>query len=228
MPRAYGWSFRGEVLVLIEFYRFGRPLILAIMMLSSLGVIAQTLAVIASFSRHRASASYWLENLTEIAMLIHSLLLAFMISRISADITALLLSLILIFAFCACGGPASNGTQTSDAPNVGNETDAAGANPYNLDYEMADVQEMSSDRMTKAELLATYDHFVGMDASERKNITYKDIVEHLGCDASEFYGLTSRSYVWYASDDQYAQMNATFLNDGGDWSNPIMSSGNLK
>ena len=70
---------------MIEFYRLARPLLLAVIMLSSLGVIAQTQAVIASFSRNRASAFYRLENLTEIAMLIHSLILAFMMSRTITD-----------------------------------------------------------------------------------------------------------------------------------------------
>ena len=145
------------------------------------------------------------------------------------QLTALLFSLVFLFALSACGGgPASNDAQTPTTPQGSDGVDTAEDNPYNLDYELADAQEMSSDRLTKAELLAAYDYFVGMDASERNNVTYEDIVAYLGCDASEFYGLTSRSYVWYAVDDDYAQMNATFMNDGDAWSNPLMSSGNLK
>ena len=159
--------------------------------------------------------------------------------------SALLLSFLLLVLFSACGRNTSpentqspdtmqshdttqseNSDQSSEPSQPDDSTDTDN-NPYDLDYESADPQAMSSERLTKAELLDAYNHFGNMDADERSNITYEDIVEYIGCDASEFYGLSSRSYVWYASDDQYAQMNATFLNDGGDWTNPFMSHGNL-
>jgi len=143
-------------------------------------------------------------------------------------VLAIVLILALVFALCACGGkPASNGTQKTDTPQSGGGEDAAVVddNPYNIDFKAEGEQEMSSDRLTKAELKAAYDYFVGLEASERKSLTYKDMVEYIGCEASAFYG--PRSYIWYASDNNFSQMNATFMNDSGEWSNPVMSAGNL-
>ena len=60
-------------------------MILALIMISSFCVAVQASAVAASFSRHKAPAVRWVESFVEICVLIYSLILALMISRINTN-----------------------------------------------------------------------------------------------------------------------------------------------
>ena len=67
---------------MFEFYRLNNNVILALVMISSLCVAAQAMAVVAGFNRYKASAVHWVENLMEVCILIHSVLHAVLISMI--------------------------------------------------------------------------------------------------------------------------------------------------
>ena len=139
---------------------------------------------------------------------------------------AIVLVLALVFALGACGKKAegeSNGEKAGDK-----DAAVVDANPFNLDYESAEVQEMSSERLSQDALKEFYDYFVGLGAAGRENLTYADMVEHIGCEASEF-SFTSgyRIYVWRAEENSFAQMNASIPESNGVWKNPFMSAYNL-
>jgi len=143
---------------------------------------------------------------------------------------AILLTVLLMLAISSCSnGTSSNGSK-SPANEPSNEANTAvDDNPYGLDYESGDEQPMSSDRLPKEKLSEAYDYFVGMDASERAKLTYEDMVDYIGCDASAYSYLgTYRTYIWYAEDNEYTQMNASIGKVNGVWQNPLMSGGNLR
>ena len=77
---------------MFEFYKLSQAVILVLIMLSSLCVAAQALAVVFTFNRHKTTIIQWLENILEVCMLIHSLLLSLLISRVMSDIHQLLVS----------------------------------------------------------------------------------------------------------------------------------------
>ena len=67
---------------MFEFYRLDNSIILTLVMISSLCVAAQAMAVVAGFNRYKASALQWVENLMEVCILIHSVIHAFLISGV--------------------------------------------------------------------------------------------------------------------------------------------------
>ena len=141
-------------------------------------------------------------------------------------VLAIVLTLALVFALGACGKKAEGdaaGEKSGDK-----DVAVVDANPFNLDYESAEVQEMSSERLSQDALKEFYDYFVGLGAAGRENLTYADMVEHIGCEASEF-SFTSgyRIYVWRAEENAFAQMNASIPESNGVWKNPFMSAYNL-
>jgi|GEM_PF-476691 len=142
-------------------------------------------------------------------------------------VLAIILILALVFALGACSST-PNPASATEGESDGKGTSVVDDNPFNLDYESAEVQEMSSERLPQATLKEFYDYFVGLGAAGRENLTYADMVEHIGCEASEF-SFTSgyRIYVWRAEENDFAQMNASIPGNNGVWKNPFMSAYNL-
>lgn len=89
---------------------------------------------------------------------------------------------------------------------------------YGIDLNSSKVQNMSEAMTTHDVLQETvYGWLKGTtmfySATEMKNLTYADFVEHIGCDANEFYfdnKYDSRVYTWNASDRQYARFMVHF------------------
>jgi Signal transduction histidine kinase len=71
-------------MALTAFFSFGHAQIIALVVLASVCVAMQAV-VVSGFSRHKMSPADWFENLTELCVLIHILILAFMISHVRTD-----------------------------------------------------------------------------------------------------------------------------------------------
>lgn len=86
------------------------------------------------------------------------------------------------------------------------------------------VQPMSDLRPTHATLQETaYFWLRGTTlffCSDLSTLTYKDFVDHIGCDASEYYydaKLEARCYIWVASDKPEARFLAQFRQKLDGW-----------
>ncbi len=92
-------------------------------------------------------------------------------------------------------------------------------NPYNLDMESSKAQAMSDKRAGEDVLKETFgEYFGGLNyffASEQENLTYEDVVEHIGVDPSEYrYDDTRKAqvYSWYAAESKARVMHVWFKN----------------
>ena len=124
---------------------------------------------------------------------------------------ALMMSLVMIFALTACGG--NNGGT---------------ANKYNLDMKSTEVQPMSSERASADVLSETAEtYFNGLnyfEGSDLANLTYDDVIGHIGVDASEYrYDDTRQAelYTWYADGNEKASLNVWFIDGKLDASGAI-------
>ena len=70
---------------MLEFYRFSPFAIAMVVIISTLCVIVQVIAILASFNRYIKIAAHRTENLLEIFLLIQNLILSLLISRIATD-----------------------------------------------------------------------------------------------------------------------------------------------
>lgn len=85
------------------------------------------------------------------------------------------------------------------------------AEQSNLDFESSQVQEVSEDRASLEVLRETaqiwlegMNSFAGTDQSK---YTYSDFVEHIGCEASEYYNDSGyRVYTWISAEDESSKM----------------------
>lgn len=112
----------------------------------------------------------------------------------------LMLALVMIFALAACGsGQKGNGDKKDGDQNVETTID----NPYNLDYTSEALQPMTAERASKDVLLDAKTYYLeGLqsDPATFSKMTYKDVAEHIGVDASEFQYFDSYKqyrYTWY-------------------------------
>ena len=107
---------------------------------------------------------------------------------------ALLLSLVMILALTACGDKAGD-----DKSGGGTSS----GNPYNLDYTSEDLQPMTDERASEEKLIEAKDYYLdGLQSKpdEFSKMTYKDIAEYIGVDASEYQHFESWQqdrYTWY-------------------------------
>lgn len=114
-------------------------------------------------------------------------------------ITALILALLMVFAFTACGKEAKNEEPTVDPVEV----------RFNLDLESTEVQPMSDDRASKDVLGKIIDDFLGgftfyLD-EEYTSLTYDDFVEYIGVDATEYYydeNSSAQAFAWRAAENE--------------------------
>lgn len=149
-------------------------------------------------------------------------------------ILALSLALTMMFALAACGNKGGNvsnsGTGTSsnagDVSNAGTSTNSseggaqANDNPYNLDYTSAELQPMSDKRASKDTLLEAKEYYIGglqSAPADFSKMTYKDVEEHIGVDASEFQYFDKYKqyrYTWYVEGNEGPSLLATFDANG--------------
>ena len=77
---------------MFEFYRLSHNFIFALVMISSVCVALQAMAMVAGFNRYKSSAVHWMENLAEIGVLMnvvmHSFLISVVLSEMQASIMA--------------------------------------------------------------------------------------------------------------------------------------------
>lgn len=144
---------------------------------------------------------------------------------------ALLLVFALAFGLAGCGTTDSGKTDVNEPP----VDDAPGSEPpvdeppaaetvaerYNLDLQSTEVQPMSEDRADIGVLIETSETFLGGEMyfpdTEYENLTYDDLAEHIGCDASEYYfdaDNDAECYTWYAGGDRTGSALAIWICDG--------------
>lgn len=133
---------------------------------------------------------------------------------------AILLALTAIFALTACGGGEDGGKSTDGAAA---DPIAAVAQVYSLNLTSTDVQEMSAERADCAALSAVVHDFLkdttyfAFDETLGA-LTYDDLKEQIGVDASNYYFEPFASsteegrnvFTWLASDNSTAKFAAWF------------------
>lgn len=121
----------------------------------------------------------------------------------------LMISIVMVFSFAACGG---------NGGNVENGGTAETTNAYNLDMKSTETQPMSTKRASIEVLRETAQTYLGglnyFEGTEQANLTYNDIKEHIGVDATMYrYDDTQQAelYVWYVDGDDKASLNLWFV-----------------
>ena len=121
----------------------------------------------------------------------------------------LMISIVMVFSFAACGGNGGNGENGGTAETT---------NAYNLDMKSTETQPMSTKRASIEVLRETAQTYLGgliyFEGTEQANLTYNDIKEHIGVDASEYrYDDTQQAelYIWYVDGDDKASLNVWFV-----------------
>ena len=151
-----------------------------------------------------------------------------------------IIGILLIAGLVACGSKgnpdqvskANEASETSEASKASEASEtskandsAAEKNPYNLDYESTEIQDMSVDkkasvetlRETAVEWLEGRTMFVGTKFAD---YTYEDVAEHIGVDATYYYynkQWPGRTYSWYAVDDDSVSFAIVLSERGGVW-----------
>lgn len=148
-------------------------------------------------------------------------------------LVVLALGTVMALTLAACGGNGNN--NNSNNSNSGNnsvteskiesqiESQAESQvsenqNPYNLDMKSTEVQPMSKERASKEVLRETATTYFGgfnyFEDTEQANLTYTDVVTHIGVDPSEYRydeNLQAELYTWYADGDDKASLNVWFV-----------------
>ena len=95
--------------------------------------------------------------------------------------------------------------------------DAGSADAYNLDKASTTIQEMSSDRASKEVLYETSQTFFDgnnmFSGTSQADLTYDDVVEHIGVDPSEYRfdeNMDAELYSWYAQESDTSVLNVWF------------------
>lgn len=121
----------------------------------------------------------------------------------------LMISIVMVFSFAACGGNGGNGENGGTAETT---------NAYNLDMKSTETQPMSTKRASIEVLRETAQTYLGglnyFEGTEQANLTYNDIKEHIGVDATMYrYDDTRQAelYVWYVDGDDKASLNLWFV-----------------
>lgn len=121
----------------------------------------------------------------------------------------LMISIVMVFSFAACGGNGGNGESGGSSES---------SNAYNLDMKSTEAQPMSAERASAEVLRETAQTYFGglnyFEGSEQENLTYNDVKEHIGVDASEYrYDDTQQAelYIWYVDGDDKASLNVWFV-----------------
>ena len=122
---------------------------------------------------------------------------------------ALLLSIVMILALTACGDK-----------DGGDKSGGASDNPYNLDYTSEELQPMTDERASEEKLIEAKDYYLdGLQSKpdEFSKMTYKDIAEYIGVDASEYQHFESWQqdrYTWYVEGSEGPCLLAAFDGSG--------------
>lgn len=121
----------------------------------------------------------------------------------------LMVSIVMVFSLAACGGNGGNGENGGTAETT---------NAYNLDMKSTEAQPMSTESASIEVLRETAQTYLGglnyFEGTEQANLTYNDIKEHIGVDATMYrYDDTQQAelYIWYVDGDDKASLNVWFV-----------------
>lgn len=139
---------------------------------------------------------------------------------------ALLLAMVMMMSFVACGG--DEGGEGGGAP-AANDIETK----FGIDLDAAGQQNMSDERAAASVLLETRDTWLGGQmtfalASDVK--TYEDFVEHIGCDATYYEYKADdmeRHFIWVAEGDDSVKFLAVFWETPNGWTLYSVGSTNL-
>ena len=122
---------------------------------------------------------------------------------------AMLLALVMVLSLAACGGGSGGGEESKPVEEV-----------YGLDLESTAEQPMSEERGERDALYTAYkDHFGDVtmfSGTEFAKMTYNDLKELLGVDASYYYydeNSSAQTFVWQTSDSETAKLAFFFRFD---------------
>lgn len=125
----------------------------------------------------------------------------------------ILLALAMVFSVVACsgGGEGDNGGDKGEKDALQTAIDT-----YNIDLESGEEQPMSDERATKDQLKALKtDYFKGtlmFEGTEFEDVTYGDIKDELGVDASYYYlNGEEQCFVWQADGADSSKLLISFL-----------------
>ena len=125
-------------------------------------------------------------------------------------IIALMLAMMMVLTLAACGGKDNGGSS-------GDDSGAAGG----LDMTSEELQPITDERASQdvlAEAGKYYMDGLASDPSEFAKMTYKDMKEHIGVDASEFQYFESWQqyrYTWYVEGSSGPAVLAVFNSSDG-------------
>jgi len=165
-------------------------------------------------------------------------------------IIALILVLILgITLLAGCGDekkPDDGGDKTGA---VSDKTDADGGSgntadgdkssydgsSYGIDLASTEVQQMSETRATKDKLSETVTDWLEgntmfLEGTEMGSRTYKDFVDYIGCDATEYKydaSYSARFYTWISEDSDNSKLGVWFKEIDGVWCLAFTGATNL-
>ena len=115
----------------------------------------------------------------------------------------------------------------------GNKSDDEAS--YGLNFTSTEVQNMSEERATKDKLSKTSKEWLENAtmfpaSSEMSKRTYKDFVDFIGCDATEFKfddSQNARNYTWIADGEDSSKLSVWFKEVNGKWCLSFSGSTNL-
>jgi len=153
--------------------------------------------------------------------------------RVFRFVIAILLVAIFTLSFTACGGGSSSPTPTSTTESTSTSTPAphdeiaehtfdpvlGNDGLYNLDYELEEMQEMSSERLSTETIRAFVNWMKEeLPREERDELTYVKLLEYIGCDPSDYkFDFGKRTYEWRTEENEYKYFSVTFKLEDGIW-----------
>ena len=146
-------------------------------------------------------------------------------------IIALLLALMLgIAILAACGDGDKGDKKGENGDDKGGAAEIDGSS-YGIDLASTEVQQMSAERASKEKLSqAVTEWLEGMTMFVDSKLTYKDFVDYIGCDATEYNfdaSFNSRVYTWKAEGSDNSVLSVWFKQSGNTWTLSMTGSTNL-
>ena len=129
----------------------------------------------------------------------------------------------------------SDGTSGSGKSGDGGGKTSDNGLSYGIDLTSTEVQQMSEKRAAKDKLSETSKEWlqgatIFPEGTEMNKRTYKDFVDYIGCDATEYKFDDSRNtrvYTWKAEDSDNSALAVWFAEIGGTWRLAYTGSTNL-
>ena len=142
------------------------------------------------------------------------------------NITLVLVFALIISLLAGCGSSDSTSTSTSASED---------GSSYGINLTGTEVQQMSEERASKEKLEETVAVWLGNstifpESSKQGKLTYKDFVDYIGSDATEYYfdgSRNARVYTWKADGADNSKLAAWFVERGNSWRLSITGSTNL-